>query len=374
MRGAFFAAAPQNPVSLAMLPLAAGTMTLNPNLEELTLADVGLPEGARVPFQFTPGHSWSPLVVSFPHVGLAWPHELRPKPQVEFSRNADYEVQTLYAGVPSLGAATLTAHFSRLVVDLNRAEDDVAPELVPDHPAPRARMKPGVPGSAPPLGWDRPGRGVVWASAMTGARGTTRILTPPLSYPAFEARIARFHRPYYRALEVLLQRRRKRFGYAVLLDAHSMPSSVGVDLVLGTLEGASCADAIANTALEALAGAADRRSLLSLRRDDPYQGGEIVRTFGRPREGVHALQLEVSRRLYMDERVYRVLSWPSELRPLPTGRGPQQPRGPGLAPPSGRRSAELHELVLRVRSLVQALRGTPPTPSPNHEPIPSAAS
>lgn len=338
-------------------------MTPNAHLEQLTPEDVGLPEGARIPFQFTPGHSWSPLVVSFPHVGLAWPHELRPKPQVEFSRNADYEVQTLYAGVPVLGAATVTAHFSRLVVDLNRAEDDVAHQLVPDHPAPRARMKPGVPGSPAPLGWDRPGRGVVWASAMTGTRGTTRILTPPLSYPAFESRIARFHRPYYQALEVLLQRRRKHFGYAVLLDAHSMPGSVGVDLVLGTLEGASCGDAVANTAMSALAGTADRQSLLSVRRDDPYQGGEIVRTFGRPSEGVHALQLEVSRRLYMDERVYRVLSWPSDLRPLASERGPQPPRGPGLPAPNRRRSRELHELVLRVRSLVRAL-SSPSTAQP----------
>lgn len=337
-------------------------MTLHAHLEQLTPEDVGLPEGARIPFQFTPGHSWSPLVVSFPHVGLAWPHELRPKPQVEFSRNADYEVQTLYAGVPTLGAATVTAHFSRLVVDLNRAEDDVAHQLVPDHPAPRARMKPGVPGSPAPLGWDRPGRGVVWASAMTGTRETTRILTPPLSYADFESRIARFHRPYYKALEVLLQRRRERFGYAVLLDAHSMPGSVGVDLVLGTLEGTSCTEPIASSAMAALAGTPDRRSLLSVRRDDPYQGGEIVRTFGRPSEGVHALQLEVSRRLYMDERVYRVLNWPSDLRPLPSERGPQHPRGTGLPPPNRRRGRELHELVLRVRSLVRALSGLSPSP------------
>lgn len=333
-------------------------MTPNAHLEQLTPEDVGLPDGARIPFQFAPGHSWSPLVVSFPHVGLAWPPELRPKPQVEFSRNADYEVQTLYAGVPSLGAATVTSHFSRLVVDLNRAEDDVASQLVPDHPAPRPRTKPGIPGSPAPLGWDRPGRGVVWASAMTGARATTRILTPPLAYAAFEDRIARFHRPYYKALEVLLQRRRERFGYAVLLDAHSMPGSVGVDLVLGTLEGTSCADAVAKTAMASLAGTPDRHSLLSVRRDDPYQGGEIVRTFGRPSAGVHALQLEVSRRLYMDEQVCRVLSWPGDLRPLDSGRGPQPHRGPGIPAPNRRRSRELHELVLRVRSLVRALSAT----------------
>ncbi len=336
-----------------MLTFSRRPMTSDAQLERLSLDELGLSEGARFPFRFTPGHSWSPLVVSFPHVGLAWPHDLRPKPQVDFARNADYEIHTVYRGIPSLGAATVEAHFSRLVVDLNRADDDVAVQLVPDHPAPRPRRKPGVPGGAAPRGWDRPGRGVVWASAMTASAGTTRILHPPLSYEDFASRINRFHRPYYRALEVLLERRRRRFGYAVLLDAHSMPGSVGVDLVLGTLDGGSCADAVADVAMDALRGDTARGPLLSVRRDDPYQGGEIVRRFGRPSEGIHALQLEVSRRLYMDERVYRVLHWPNDLRPLEA----DDPVRGGTAAPDRRRSRELHELVTRVRALVRALSG-----------------
>ncbi len=262
-------------------------MTSDAPLERITPEDLGLPEGVRVPFRFAPGATWSPVVVSFPHVGLAWPHDLRPKPQADFARNADYEVHSLYRGIEGLGVATLAAHFSRLVVDLNRAPDDVARQLVPDHPTPRPRSRPGVVTGPAPRDWDRPGRGVVWASALTANRGTTRILRPPMSLQAFESRIARFHRPYYRALELLLQRRRERFGYAVLLDAHSMPSTVGVDLVLGTLDGASCAEPIAAAAVEALGGAApmtsglagpSNRTLLSVRRDDPYQGG---RSFAR---------------------------------------------------------------------------------------------
>ena len=336
-------------------------MTSDAHLERLSPDDLGVPEGTRIPFRFTPGRSWTPLVISFPHVGLAWPHDLRPKPQVDFSRNADFEVHTLYRGVESLGVATVTAHFSRLVVDLNRADDDVAHQLVPDHPAPKPRVRPGILAIPSLAGWDRPGRGVVWASAMTAAAGTTRILQPPLSYEAFTARIERFHRPYYRALELLLQRRRERFGYAVLLDAHSMPSTVGVDLVLGTLDGASCIDAVSNLAWDALRGAGERRTLLSVRRDDPYQGGEIVRHFGRPSEGVHALQLEVSRRLYMDEQVYRVLQWPSDLRPLDLGQAPDAPAKGGIPAPNRRRARELQELVCRVRSLVRALSGNAPT-------------
>lgn len=339
-------------------------MTSDAYLERLSPDDVGLPEGTRIPFRFAPGRSWSPLVISFPHVGLAWPHDLRPKPQVDFSRNADFEVHTLYRGIEALGVATVTAHFSRLVVDLNRAEDDVAKQLVPDHPAPKPRIRPGILASPSHPGWDRPGRGVVWASAMTASSGTTRILQPPMPYEAFAARIDRFHRPYYRALELLLERRRRRFGYAVLLDAHSMPSTVGVDLVLGTLDGSSCADAVADLAWDALRGTGERRPLLSVRRDDPYQGGEIVRHFGRPSEGVHALQLEVSRRLYMDERVYRVLQWPRDLRPIDLEAGDDAPPKGGTPAPDRRRARDLHELISRVRGLVRALSGVSPPAAP----------
>jgi N-formylglutamate amidohydrolase len=197
-------------------------------LETLTAEEIGLSANARIPLRFTPGHTWSPLVISFPHVGLAWPHDLRPKPQVDFARNADYEVQTLYGDVAPLGVATISAVYSRLVVDLNRAPDDVPRELVPDHPAPRPRRKPGEPASDPfhdpREPWDRPGRGVVWASAVSaGAGASIRILEPPLPYRAFASRIERYHAPYYAALSILLERRRRQFGYAVLLDAHSMP-------------------------------------------------------------------------------------------------------------------------------------------------------
>ena len=117
------------------------------------------------------------------------------------------------------------------------------------------------------------------------------------------------------------------------------------------------ADAVAGAAWDALRGADDRRTLLSVRRDDPYQGGEIVRAFGRPADGVHALQLEVSRRLYMDERVYRVLHWPNDLRPLDATEASPSARG-GTPAPDRRRARDLHELVERLRGVVRALNGT----------------
>jgi N-formylglutamate deformylase len=346
-------------------------------LETLTAEEIGLSANARIPLRFTPGHTWSPLVISFPHVGLAWPHDLRPKPQVDFARNADYEVQTLYGDVAPLGVATISAVYSRLVVDLNRAPDDVPRELVPDHPAPRPRRKPGEPASDPfhdpREPWDRPGRGVVWASAVSaGAGASIRILEPPLPYRAFASRIERYHAPYYAALSILLERRRRQFGYAVLLDAHSMPSTVGLDLVLGTLDGESASEDLVTAALSALQAEREQPNapLLSVKRDHPYRGGELVRRFGRPAEGLHAFQLEVSRRLYMDEQTYSLHG--SLLGAEGRGDGGPDDRD-RLEPPesdsvgkvrtdqaSRRRARELAELLRRVTCLVRRLAAGEP--------------
>jgi N-formylglutamate deformylase len=338
--------------------------------EQLTPDDLGLPPGARMPVRFVPAREWSPLVISFPHVGLAWPHDLRPKPQVDFPRNADYDVHTLYDSASQSGAATLAAIYSRLVADLNRAEDDVSRTIVPDHPAPRPRRNPGVaPTREEPEGdrdAGRPGRGVLWTASI----GNVRLLPGPLPYVEFRDRIERFHTPYYRALQVLLERRRQRFGYAILLDAHSMPSSVGPDLVLGTLAGRSCDHGLERAALAALRDRDDPEALLQVALNEPYRGGELVRHFGRPHDGLHALQLEVSRGLYMDEQRYRLYALP--VAPSGTSAGPLRatmddlgdplPDDPDFAgadrariAPDLRRGRRLAELRQRVNALLRNL-------------------
>lgn len=264
--------------------------------EQLVAQEVGLPEGSTLPFEFrAPAHA-SPLVISFPHVGLKWPSELGPTPQVNFRRNADYAVDRLYVRAEALGAATLRARYSRLVVDLNRAADDVHPQLVPDHPDPRPRASLSSIAVGRGTSARRPiqNRGVVWRTAV----GNIPLLTT-LSYANFSARIARYHRPYYAALECLLRRRVERFGYAVLLDAHSMPGTISRDLVLGTRAGQSCAPSLVQLAATTLAQTSPGSFEVSV--DDPYQGGEIVAALGRPQTAVHALQLEINRSLYMDE-------------------------------------------------------------------------
>ncbi len=306
---------------------------------------VGVDGKDPLPFEFRPALRESPLIVSFPHVGLDWPAILGPRPQVNFPRNADYAVDRLYVRAEALGAATIRARYSRLVVDLNRADDDVSAEIVPDHPAPRPRSS--LSKTSPTMtAQGRPirNRGVVWRTAV----GNIPLLTT-LSHAQFAERLARFYRPYYRALELLIARRRRRFGYAILLDAHSMPGSVAGDLVLGTRAGQACGAEVRELAESVLAGnaAALRGRLgsrwpLSLAVDDPYQGGEIIATFGRPEQHVHALQLEVSRALYMDELR-------CDLSPIP------DPRELGHSRASSRsRAAQSHQ---RERRRLLALVG-----------------
>ncbi len=308
---------------------------MDARVEALTHQDVGLPDDAELPFRFTPAAKWSPLVISFPHVGLGWPQTLEPRPQVNFARNADYEVHTLYAEAPEVGAACVTARYSRLVVDLNRALDDVSPGVVPDHPAPRPRPDAG--GTRKTRGGRRQNRGVIWASAV----GNIPILSGPLPYADLSDRLDRYYKPYHAALERLLQRRRERFGYAILLDAHSMPGSVPGDMIVGTLAGKTCSEhlcALALGALRAPPEAQDDPLAFDIRLDRPYQGGELIRCFGRPDEGLHALQLEVSRDLYMDE--YRLELWSQTSRTA-------HPRRALLA-------ATRHRVVCLVRALAGA--------------------
>ena len=286
-------------------------------------------------------------MISFPHVGLEWPERLGPRPQVNFRRNADYAVDRLYVRAESLGAATVRARYSRLVVDLNRAADDVNADLVPDHPAPRPRpsmssMAEGTRGKRRPI----QNRGVVWRSAV----GSIPLLTT-LRFTDFAERIDRYHRPYYAAIRTLLERRRAQFGYAILLDAHSMPGTIPQDLVLGTRTGSACAPPLATLAEQALATgspAADtpnKRAALNIAVDDPYRGGQIVTEFGQPDTNVHALQLEVSRSLYMDE--YRL-----ELGAIPSGTAIAQRSTHGTWPPT----AQAHDHEARRRmALIAAI-------------------
>lgn len=230
-----------------------------------------------------------PVLVEIPHAGLAIPEDLGQELRAPIDcilRDADIYVDKLYADAPSRGASKLEAHVSRYVVDLNRAPHDVDLQTVPDHPAPR--------GVQP--------RGVVWRTTTDGRP----LYRRPLTYRQLQARLARFHQPYHEALRDELSRLREHFGFAICLAAHSMPShgrTLGSDrvtrrpdVVPGTRGGTS-----AHPRLIELIDAHFSAAGLSVRHDDPYRGGYTTAHYGRPRDGWHVAQIELSRGLYVNE-------------------------------------------------------------------------
>ncbi|HEY3499219.1 MAG TPA: N-formylglutamate amidohydrolase [Polyangiaceae bacterium] len=230
----------------------------------------------------------TPVVVEVPHAGL----EVDPLALASLvasarslGADADLYVDQLYADAPDEGAALLVARTSRYVCDLNRAETDVDPLAVDGG---KARSSP---------------HGLVWRTTTEGRPA----LASPISAREYERRLDEYHRPYHRALVDLLEERRARHGFAILLCAHSMPSrgrdghdDAGIeraDIVPGT-RGRS-------TAASALIDRVDRLCEefgLRVRHDEPYRGGFSTAHYGRPHEGIHAIQIELARRLYMDER------------------------------------------------------------------------
>ncbi|MAQ17089.1 MAG: N-formylglutamate amidohydrolase [Sandaracinus sp.] len=236
-----------------------------------------------------PAAEQTPVLVEVPHAGLAIPDAVRGEmtvPREGIARDADIYVDKLYAGAAERGASLLATRVSRYVVDLNRAEDDVDLQTVPDHPAPR--------GVQP--------RGVVWRMTTDGRP----LLKRPLTHRQLERRLDLFHRPYHGALRSELDRLRARFGYSVVLAGHSMPS-VGrslrsdriarrADVVPGTRGRSSAHPDIID-----LVDSHFREAGLSVRHDDPYRGGFTTAHYGRPRERVHAVQLELNRALYVHE-------------------------------------------------------------------------
>jgi N-formylglutamate amidohydrolase len=244
----------------------------------------------------------TPVVVSVPHAGTLVPDEdagLLAISGQALLRDADLHVERLVDGVTRHGVVVVEALVSRYIVDINRAPDDVDREVCPEVPRP---ARPSA-------------RGLCWRTTTDG----DQVLRRPLRLDELNSRRARIHAPYHQALETLLEERRQRFGYAVLLDMHSMPSmgrpdhtdpgARRADIVPGDVRGASCASALSALVVEHF----EARGY-SVRPNDPYMGGYITRQHGRPGRGVHAIQIEVNRDLYMDESTFAFLD--ERARPL----------------------------------------------------------
>jgi N-formylglutamate amidohydrolase len=231
------------------------------------------------PFDLTePIVGETPVVVEVPHASV----RLDPAsmalclaPVREVAADADLYVDELMADAPLEGASLIVSRWSRYVVDLNRDEDDVDERAVQG-------------GTSKTRPW-----GLLWCETTRGVEA----LRGPVSRGELTRRLDWLYRPYHGALEALVKRKKQRFGRAVVLSAHSMPSlGVAADVVMGTLRGTSAARGLVDLVEQ------EARSFgWRVVHDDPYAGGATTRRHGNPRGGTHAIQIEFARRLYMDE-------------------------------------------------------------------------
>jgi N-formylglutamate amidohydrolase len=234
-----------------------------------------------------------PLVLDSPHSGTDYPSDFEPAAPLAAVRQAeDTFVAELYAAAPRHGTTLVEALFPRAYIDPNRSLADLDPALLAGP----------WPGPLTPSRKAELGIGLIWRLAPGGVPMYARQLT----VAEVERRIARYYQPYHLAVAAALDERQRAFGAVWHLDCHSMPA-VGdamaedpgrarADFVLGDRDGTTCAPEFTAFVAATLADLGYQVAI-----NDPYKGVELVRRHGRPREGRHSLQIEVNRRLYMDE-------------------------------------------------------------------------
>ncbi|UXU75698.1 MULTISPECIES: N-formylglutamate amidohydrolase [unclassified Paracoccus (in: a-proteobacteria)] len=231
------------------------------------------------------------VIFASPHSGRCYPDwflaESRLDP-VLLRSSEDAFIDRLIAPALDFGAVVLTANVPRCIVDLNRGPHEIDP-LVVEGASP-AKTTPRI----------MAGLGIIPRVVSQG-----RVIHDrPIPRAEAERRIAELWRPYHAALQGLVAEAVARFGGAVLIDMHSMPHDALAhlprprpDMVLGDRNGVSASPRISAQVAEAVAAEG-----FSLRRNSPFSGAYITATYGRPRENVHVVQLELDRSLYMDER------------------------------------------------------------------------
>jgi N-formylglutamate amidohydrolase len=241
-----------------------------------------------------PLHRTAPTIFASPHSGRRYPPEMLSQTRVgllSLRRQEDAYVDELFAGAGAHGASLVSASVARAYVDFNRDPEELDPDMF-DADMFEQRPRRTQLSSARVLA----GLGAIPRVCSDGAQ----IYGHKLPLAEAERRIALFHRPYHATLAALIEETRAKFGCAVLIDCHSMPSSArGVhapDIVLGDRFGAAC-----HPSVTALAEATLRRLGYRVARNAPFAGGHTTQIYGRPLNRVHALQIEISRALYLDE-------------------------------------------------------------------------
>lgn len=207
-------------------------------------------------------------------------------------QSEDFLVDELFAGVPASGAPLLCAEFPRAYCDVNREAFELDPHMystpLPDYVVTVSpRLASGI-GTIP---------------KVVGAG--QEIYSEKLDFQEVQTRINECYFPYHHALRQLLEEGLKRFGYIYLLDCHSMPSAKTrsapdnrrPDIILGNRYGTSCAPGLFSSALARLQSFGYQTG-----QNTPYAGGFITTHYGKPEKNIHALQIEINRNLYMNQK------------------------------------------------------------------------
>lgn len=240
------------------------------------------PTVQRIPFVFNSPHSGRHYPQHFIEASRLDPHQLR--------RSEDHYVDELFAAATAFGAPMLKATFPRAFVDVNREPYELDPRMFEGNLPPFANISsPRVAG----------GLGTIPRIVAENME----IYRHRLTVEEALLRIELIYKPYHAALRRLIARTHARFGFCILVDCHSMPGNIRIpgtserpDVIIGDRYGSSASQTLSQAALDILDDLGFRAV-----RNKPYAGGFITEHYGRPARGLHALQVEVSRALYVDE-------------------------------------------------------------------------
>ncbi|MBY0410348.1 MAG: N-formylglutamate amidohydrolase [Burkholderiaceae bacterium] len=238
------------------------------------------------------------VVLDSPHSGTHYPADFGSVCDLPTLRRAeDTHVEKIYAFAPALGVAWVEAHFPRIYLDANRDTTELDASLLDGPWAEPLSTDPVV------LSKVRLGKGLIWKFTDEGAPIYNRLLT----VAEVQARIAQCWRPYHAAVAQAIDAAHARHGYSIHINCHSMPAVsashatdfpglVHADFVIGDRDGTTASPALSALVCEHL-----RSCGYSVEHNHPYKGVELVRRYSNPAQHRHSIQIEINRKLYMDE-------------------------------------------------------------------------
>ena len=245
-----------------------------------------------------------PFVFSSPHSGQNYPKKFIESSTLNFIKlrqSEDFLVDELFSGAPVYGSPLICAEFPRAYCDANREAFELDPHMY------RTPLPDYVTTTSPRLA-----NGIGTIPKVVGAG--QEIYNRKLDFEEAQRRIRECYFPYHHALRQLLDEGRKIFGYIYLIDCHSMPtasplscakrSALGPprpDIILGNRYGTSCEPGLFNSVLSRL-----KNYGYQIGQNTPYAGGFITAHYGKPNQNIHALQIEINRALYMDQKELRL--------------------------------------------------------------------